>query len=1338
MQHVKDSMPRRARRAVARQQASNKSNPESYDLKLLPVEAEASKGTPHPESVVLLLPDPKNPETGKLFFDQIPVPKEAWTFNSGTRTLTWKGIYGGGWLFINSNRRKESVGKVGKGSQRIHVRAVSRVRFECKAAVMSDPAIKRITNGSDVIGYEWNPESDGWKNAIWDENRLIFSYWLGFTGGTDDSFLLFSFKDSGNTDTGLCAPTFRDYGGMITLAEHNQWKLTFKGVAGPGEGSDNPDFPQSVFPYQMDALETTIGDSITGAMETEHAPDQGTLVGIEGLSPVQKIAGYYRVGNDGEIFGIFDGQLHMTRIPHPCGTLFNNVFNWSGLSAAQQSALGLPESGKMEFSKSGDRGIVLGSGLRIRRVSETAFYREFLSKNPETSTLARDVQAFDQSLKTEYELSLQDLGAMTPYREQTDQDSGISAMVDVVQQDVLADMQEVMETQLDPDIWELFCDEAQPTLTGHLTNLPSIPVEDWEGDPMGWYTFLSTAVVSNLIPQVSDKPEADQLNDLRAGNWLNHEASNSPVYKAHTDYLFRYHWDQLYDHFEDYLTDQTNTNYTVEIDKIRDLAIRDINRNVFELPGNSTGLKEDLIEQVNEAADRAINCELYWAYALYDELTDISTLTKLSQLIMMGDSDDNSDLAREIQANVTVLTALDDGDFYSGQYLETINTFIGSNVLMTLVNLDDVSAEDFDLIDEYVDKFIEQLTDSDNPALADLAAELDEMRQRDDWQDTIGEALDRVGMISSAINATWSYEYVAAEFVSQWGKYTEGTWWEGKAKKIGGVVVGGFCILSIGNLLTASADWEDLDAAQRAEVVLGGVQVGAHFMHILVGDKADLSKALRPVNFKKVHGWGSLWDNTKSGVNYVANGLTKLGRKIALILRELGALAGKAFRGALRKTKLFKSDLAAKNWTKKVFGSNMDEFLGARLGPMLTFAGFGLAIYNMTRGDTGIALAADIIELVAVSLEVFAIAGGWAIAYMGLKEGFLVMMVGAASTLSIIAAVVGFVLLLVARWLHPKDPIQIFVDDYATDAGFAMSGKCAAVDYAIPPEYDEELDAGTVEILGSYLKSGGKFLKCGTDGLLTLESGSNNLPEYVFFTDTNGWGQCRILAMALENGSDTPISMALSLMVDNSIQFAPVEADSELEDESTPPLDSNVQTQFWLTQTIGDATANGEVASAMDLQFQALLPNAEGSFLPDSDGNYLAGQEAGWLKSDGSSISYTTNSGEKATLHIQMTGLAPNYMIMNDPVVLAGGTIDNKKSWQPSFGVYPSRPLIFANLEPMPDYLEFDEQGGKYTPSGITPTEHPPMDGSITAQNTVQTSWIEQADFQFRIKGYEA
>ncbi|MEM7035972.1 MAG: hypothetical protein AAF570_03260, partial [Bacteroidota bacterium] len=514
------------------------------------------------------------------------------------------------------------------------------------------------------------------------------------------------------------------------------------------------------------------------------------------------------------------------------------------------------------------------------------------------------------------------------------------------------------------------------------------------------------------------------------------------------------------------------------------------------------------------------------------------------------------------------------------------------------------------------------------------------------------------------------------------------------------------------------------------------VQVGAHFMHVLVGDKANLDKAFRPVNFKKVHSMGSFVQFLKSGYNAVANGLTKLSRMIALILRDIGALAGKAFRASLRKAKVFKSDVAAKKWSKKVFGSNMNEFVGARLGPALTFAGFGLAIYNMTRGDTGIALAADIIELVSVSLEVFAIAGGWTITLLGLEEGFLVGMVSVAGTMSIIAAVVGIALMFIARWLHPKDPIQIFVDDYASPAGFAMPGKCSAIDYLVPPEYDLEVDSGHVEILGTFLKYNSNYVKCGTNGALTMGSSYTNLPENVLFFDTNGWGQTRITTIALDDTGTIPISMALTLKKDDTITFMPVEP--EQEDSDSAYEDPDIQTQIWLSQTIGTPSHNGETATSMGLKFQALLPNSEGNFEPLPSGDYESGREVGYLKSDGTGIQYTTSSGSAGTFTGEMTSLAPNYMYMQNVVVVENVRLDSSKKWRPSFGIAPSQPLQFSELKGHPTYLLFDADSGGYNGNGDTPTYHEPMDGTTKVINTLQTAWTAQTDFQFKTKHQSA
>ena len=97
-----------------------------------------------------------------------------------------------------------------------------------------------------------------------------------------------------------------------------------------------------------------------------------------------------------------------------------------------------------------------------------------------------------------------------------------------------------------------------------------------------------------------------------------------------------------------------------------------------------------------------------------------------------------------------------------------------------------------------------------------------------------------------------------------------------------------------------------------------------------------------------------------------------------------------------------------------------------------------------------------------------------------------------------------------------------------------------------------------------------------------------------------------------------------------------------------------------------------------------------------------------------------------------MTSLQPNYMLMLDPVVLSDAKVNPDKSWQPSFGIFPSRPLIYAHTGTLPDYMEFDADGGKYTPRDIVVDAHEPIPGNISVTNTVNTGWTEDVDFNFR------
>lgn len=998
-------------------------------------------------------------------------------------------------------------------------------------------------------------------------------------------------------------------------------------------------------------------------------------------------------------FGVFNGHLYLDG--NKVGKSFRRGSHlvWSGLTKEQQDRIGLEESGELSFITNGATGKVSQTGTVVRRLSGSSLINLVGKMQESLPFLSGEL---DRSNAQDDRISSLDLALMTPFIQRD------GAWVDIVQEGVRNDLSKIMNSYIDPRMWELlFSDKTQPVPEDYWGQIASAPPEAAQ-----WYTSLSTALLSHGLAEGSDENCA-LLNGPRAGSWLTNEVTNSEIFKEHSNKLYDHHWRLKEPNTSEFLVDQYSTDYSLEIDSLTQAAQADIENNIIESNAAEEDLKNTLKDQVFNLGEYAKSQSLYWAFAYYADLTDVISMTNLAYIIYSTDDEDRSELAREIQKNLSTLTALDNSERFAQEYLMAMNTFLGGNFVMELINLDDISEEDFDLVMLYLQEFVNQNLNNEDVELQQLAQQLQQMIAEDDFEAYVKDCLNLVGSSSLAVNAYWGMGYICDKFEFEYNIIFQGSKWKDWGPKIGGFLIFGISAMSALNLITAYKDWDDLSDAEKSKVVIDSVQMGTQFMKLVtkLGSSGlnKLSDVRRPENFTWRHSQGGYGAFIISAPYLLGEALFNITRYLAYNLADI---VGFAMDGKMmKKLKVGMNDVKNKKWTKKIFGSNFDEFMATRLGPMMALAGIGFSINQMIQGESGLLLAADTMDIMAATLEIFAAVGGWALEGL-IAEGFLCTIVSAAGVLAVVVAVVGIVLRIVFKHTHtPDNPIQVFVETYAQPAGFAVSAKSSAIDYAY---FYEENGLG---MEGATLSVGGQYITCGNDGATSLGPQSA-LPDVVMALETDGWGNSKIKTIALYEDETTPIFYALSLMNDGAVTFAPIVSEETNEGERE---ESNVKTQVWRSSPIGNASlaSNGQNLASLSMKFQAIVESTNGEYTSE-----------GWLVTDGDALAVTLD-GQGAELRLTMSGLGPNYMEMSDIVVVAG-PLAQPAAYSPHFGRKPSNPLQFSLLHPSPSFFDFDESTGTLSSNSKDPFPNAPDDNSITAVSSHGLG-TEEADFSIVI-----
>jgi len=901
---------------------------------------------------------------------------------------------------------------------------------------------------------------------------------------------------------------------------------------------------------------------------------------------------------------------------------------------------------------------------------------------------APQVTKYDQTFDPTA-LDLRDLERMTPFAQDAQ-----GNWEDMVQKAVRQDLLTIMNSFIPTDMWNLlFPGKPQEPLTNELAQVVSTPVKGVT-DPKAWYQSLGTAVLSSGMANGSD-PNCKNLNGPRAASWLKNQVAISPVYYAHSQVLFHAQWKNRFPNFQAYLDDQSNnaSRYQSEIDQWVKQSIEDIQQNI-KPDTTDPDLLTKLIADVTAVGDYAKNNALYWALRLYVDLTQSGTLKLIAnEMNSITGSSDGTKLARMLQQNTAILTALDPSGVFAQKYTLTLNIFLATNILPSLFGFNG-DVMDFDVIKLYLQKFVENNINNEETQIANVAKQLQQILNDKNADVKLQSWVDSLRSIAETSTELGSMSTIAFKWSQILRDLEPGVY--DSAEAIAGIFIGGIVGLGIFNLVTLCKSWEKIkqNPEEMAQIILNATQFG---LQIVTGILVRGVRIYAIFNVEELSGMERLamvgkliFSGSIQDANALTNGLEKIGNSFA------GYLGRDAFVAVQSEEET--------TWVTKVFGNSLEEFMATRIGSLLVLAGIGVSIYAIVKGEKDkFTLASDALNIASGSLMLFATLGMWAIATTEVSAFFSVICV-VAGPLAILAALAGLGLMIYEMFEMPPDPVQQFVNQYAQPAGFFVPSQDSTIDYAFP--YIDKAQ-NNLMMLGFSLSNEDKALCCNPDGSLTLAE-QKPTPAFIWQAQTDGLGMSRIYTVAQPDPTQSPVLYYLSLMSDMSVAFQPMMSPS-------PPKVVQVSdgisavTQTWFSHPQGNATitSDGDLVS-LALTFQPVLP--------DINGNYAIEQASGWLFYTGSTVGRDLN--QSTTFSLAMSGIAPNFLKMNDLNFWVNTTPSTDQKFGPSFGITPSTPLTFElSGDPLPAFLTFDETTGTLTPNGQKATTVARTSHTLTVSN---------------------
>ncbi|MGW5718761.1 hypothetical protein ACWEVP_21500 [Amycolatopsis sp. NPDC003865] len=1232
----------------------------------------------------------------QLFVDQLPIPRDAWSYDEHDRVLLWQGAYGGGHLRL-SHDGSGAHGTIGPEADLCSVTAGAHARFTCDVAL--DCGATYETSGGAAIGLLWDPKSPAWTSARWVGNRLSLTYTVTPGGPLAPPSFTFRFED---TETGALPWEPDAFAAGIQLGQRDGaavWQLSFKSSVAPiqDKGSRRPTGPDSVYPWWLQAVEDSAALGITGVLEIDGAAPKGTLVGFRGVRAAPVLTGYYRTSAEAAPFGVFDGRLVIGGEAVPGSAVVGDRVVWQDLDPAHQRRTGLPAAGSLGVD----------DAVRLNTEDALAAISRHRDTHPE---LHRKSVELAGALAAG-SVDIYGLLAMTPFGK--DENGGWG---DVVQAAVTEDLGTIMNSTIPGDLWgRLFPGVPQPALTGSLAEVAGSAVSGVP-EPAKWYESLATAVLTHGLAQGSED-HCRYLNGPRAETWLKTQVATSPVYHAHGQRLFGLAWQKHCPTTADYLADQISNakSHEATIDAAVQADIADIEANVVTDPAATEDLKAKLVADVRDAAQYAKTNNLYWAFAFYTYNVAPGILANISlQMSVNTGSADGTGLSRLFQQNVAVLTALDPSGFFAQRYVGTINTFLATNILPGMFGFL-AEATSFDLVKEYLQAFVDGNLANEDADIAEAAKSIGAILQQENADRMLHDSIDALLAISGTVQDTLALPFIANEWL---------TWFTGKFPKLakvgsvfGSLLIGGISMLAVFNLLSAFKSWDELSKLQRATLVINTVQVGLQIV------SAVLKRGVRIYAIFNVNGMTAA-QRIAAVQNIVVEGRTaqldqgllKIGNSTARWIGDLEGTVGKlATSGDASVAAVIVTEATATaeeaSLVSKVFGANLDEFVATRIGPVFILAGIAVSIAHLAEGETGLALVSDVLNIVSGSLMLFAMVGEWLVAGGVIAAGGVLATIFAiAGPLAILAAAAGVGLMLYELFKKVPDEIENFVNDYAARAGFRVEDEKLSLDYAVPYRNP---DRKSLLMVGSTLTVDGYVMQANPDGSVGFGSGTA-LPDCVWQVTTDAFGLSTVFTVLRPDPAKPPVLRYLSLMTDRTVSFRPKQPGK--------PGGSSVVTQTWLGLPRGRAQLTGDrkFLVSFDLKFAAVVSDGDGHYHPvyDQGPLYLARTEKGLVASDQPMPPIIIVPEPGSIFTLTMSGMAPDFMTMPDLSFPLGSTPSTAQRFGPGFAVLPSTPLKFRHGgDPLPAFLGFDERTGTISPNGKEAAEQSRSRSSITASN---------------------
>jgi len=1096
-----------------------------------------------PRTITWVTPNGLAGAGAELMVGYTPIARENWTYDRETRRLAFNQGQGashvsGVMYMLGIGARMKGYVQVGETVLQMTA-GLAPVFYDCRIA---RDAVDKV--GQKSVTLRWDTASDEWKNAAWgDAATFRLTYRIteeGSYGGQSVYFVETSFADiTTPDDIKLWAPTGGNLGAYTAYATPAMFFDFFVEQAQPPATS-------SLFPLQLSVQMSPDTSTFTGGMLTGRNDLAGIAYGLQGTFG-GTANGLYAVEDGDKVVGIVAAVNGSFRIAgEEVAGLRQDAHGvvWSELPETLQNVSGLPASGRVPLSRSGQFGRDKATRIAFRRVSTKDALR-WATKTAKGTALAQ-VAA---NLAGE-SLGIRELESFSQFGKPDGK-----SYVDVVQQSATADTYNILLFFMDDTLRKQFVSTTKPALDPTIQNIAAMKGAKGE-DPAEFYKSLGVSYVAANLGRFSSDTNKEFLNWKRATAWLNEQFKISPVMQAQMPALYANRYAEV-NAVGKYLDDQrgNSARYTPGLTQEIDTWIE----TTVALAVGDDEAQKTIRSDMQALKDATLNQRLYWAYVMCRTFISPNFLAFLQAIGVSPDQGaEASQFARRIQETSALLSVLDPSGLFARKFTEILEAFNLATILPTLVNYSGNADNMLPGIEAALAKFVATYENSPAPGMQDAA----EAIRKALVNKQIGDLLDIFANMMSGVAGSYAFEGAIARFQNRVGSIIA----SGADFVVSGLMVAAISMAII-NLATGTTKWDDLTGGQQTAFVAGAaifiamaitkiVVRGVAVNMVLAADDGLLAVF---TNFFSPFLMQNAQKSMAVGIKGWLVGGNSLEDEIS------GLQMQRLFAATVAEEAELDSEISWRYTVGKFLGANLDEFIATRLGAVLALGGIAFAIYGLVEATNPFEIAANVMFLAASVLDFFVAVGTWAVA--GAAEAIMVGSVALAAILpwlsvfAVAALVIGAVVLIVMMFvLKPEDPLLTFAKKQAADAGFYMPEKYA-IDY-----FEVYQPDGQAQRLGLSLRAddtGHGYLTVAADGKMSIGP-LDESAQTVFYVSVDSQGHTGIAA-PLQNPDYSAATRLLAVDKDGKTLVA-------LTPDATTATDPNAQ---WTCTPSGDATKDG-------------------------------------------------------------------------------------------------------------------------------------------------------------------